>query len=129
MDTLEKLATGIQAFRPVVPAKDFDKSLRFYADIGFKAKILAPGLAEMTLGACSFLLQDHYVQQWADNFVIHLFVSDVHQWWSHIQSLDLPARYGTKASSPKLASWGTEVAGMVDPSGVLWRLLQVPKKP
>jgi hypothetical protein len=124
MDTLENLATSIQAFRPMVPAKDFDRSLKFYADLGFKSKILAQGLVEMTFGVCSFLLQDYYVQQWADNFVIHLSVSDVHQWWRHIQALDLQARYGVKASAPKLESWGAEVAGVVDPSGVLWRIHQ-----
>jgi len=124
MDTLESLAAGIQAFRPVLPAKDFARSLGFYTDLGFGAKILAPGLSEMTFGACSFLLQDFYVQQWADNTVLHLFVSDLQRWWSHIQALDLPARYGIKASAPRLESWGAEVAGLVDPAGVLWRVHQ-----
>ena len=125
MDSLESLASSIQAFKPMVPAKDFARSFEFYGDLGFKSKVLGPGLVEMTFGACSFLLQDYYVQQWADNSVIHLFVSDVHRWWSHIQDLDLPARYGIKTSAPKLESWGAEVAGLVDPSGVSWRIHQV----
>src|SRR5262249_4488850 len=55
--------------------KDFDISLRFYSDLGFQSRMLTENLAEMTFGACSFLLQNYYVQQWADNFVMHLFVS------------------------------------------------------
>jgi hypothetical protein len=71
---------------------------------------------------CSFLLQNYYVQQWADNFVIHLFVSDLRGWWEHIVALDLAARYGVKTRAPQLESWGVQVAGIVDPSGVLWRI-------
>ena len=46
----------------------------------------------MHLGAFSFILQNYYVQQWADNLVIHLFVSDVSRWWDHIVNLGLVSR-------------------------------------
>jgi hypothetical protein len=58
----------------------------------------------MTLGTCSFLLQNYYVQQWADNFVFHLFVSDLRQWWDHIVALDLGSRYDVKTRAPQLES-------------------------
>ena len=123
---MNNLADTIKAARPMVPAKDFDLSLRFYIDLGFQSKVLTAGLAEMTLGSCSFLLQNHYVQQWADNFVIHLFVSDLRQWWDHLVALDLGSRYGAKTQAPQLESWGVEVAGLIDPAGVLWRIHQIP---
>jgi len=72
------------------------------------------------------MLQDHYVQQWADNLVIHLFVSDVRRWWDRIVSLDLESRYGVKTRAPQPESWGALVAGVVDPSGVLWRFTRSP---
>jgi hypothetical protein len=31
----------------------------------------------MQLGAFSFILQDYYVREWVDNFVVHLTVSDI----------------------------------------------------
>jgi uncharacterized glyoxalase superfamily protein PhnB len=123
---MKNLADTIKATRPMVPAKDFDISLRFYADLGFQSRMLTDGLAEMTLGPCSFLLQNYYVQQWADNFVIHLFVSDLRQWWDHVVTLDLGSRYGVKTRAPQLESWGVEVAGVIDPAGVLWRIHQIP---
>lgn len=123
---MTNLADTIKAARPMVSAKDFDLSLRFYVDLGFQSKVLTDGLAEMTLGHCSFLLQNYYVQQWADNFVIHLFVSDLRQWWDHLVALDLGSRYGVKTRAPQLESWGVEVAGVIDPSGVLWRIHQIP---
>jgi hypothetical protein len=120
------LAETIKALRPMVPAKDFAVSVRFYSDLGFQPRMLTERLAEMTFGNYSFLLQDYYVQQWADNFVIHLFVSDLRQWWDHIVALDLRDRYGTRTQAPRLESWGVEVAGVIDPSGVLWRIHHVP---
>ena len=60
----------------------------------------------MRLGAFSFLLQDHYVQQWADNLVVHLLVTDVRRWWDHIVALDLAAlrRQNGGASAGELGS-------------------------
>lgn len=37
---IEQLATTIRAVRPMVPAKDFDLSLRFYTDLGFQSQML-----------------------------------------------------------------------------------------
>lgn len=77
----------------------------------------------MQLGEFSFILQGYYVQPWADNFVMHLLVSDLSLWWHHIASLDLHSRYGAKTRAPQLEDWGL-VAGVVDPSGVLWRIAE-----
>src|SRR5262249_50947289 len=119
-------ASAIRGMRPMLPAKDFEISKRFYLDLGFQARMLTDGLAEMHLGAFSFILQNYYVQQWADNLVIHLFVSDVSLWWDHIVTLDIASHYGVKTRAPQLESWGVRVAGVVDPSGVLWRIHEVP---
>jgi hypothetical protein len=120
--SLDILSQTISAVRPLLPAKDFAVSLRFYADLGFQCRMLTDRLAEMTLGACSFLLQDYYVREWADNSVIHMFVSDLDHWWQHIDALDLPGRYGVKTQPPQDEGWGVRIAGVGDPSGVLWRL-------
>jgi len=119
------LATTVKLMRPVLPAKNFDISKRFYADLGFQTRMLSDGLVEMRLGACAFILQNYYVQQWADNCVMHLGVSDLNVWWIHIVALDLRTRYGVKIDAPRRRDWGL-VAGVVDPSGVLWRIAEIP---
>jgi len=106
-----------------VPAKDFEISKRFYVELGFHPRPLIDELVEMRLGVFSFILQAYYVREWADNFVVHLTVSDVGLWWNHIVSLDLPARYGVKTHAPESQSWAV-VAGVTDPSGVLWRFAE-----
>jgi hypothetical protein len=72
----------------------------------------------MHLGPFSFVLQNHYVEQWANNFVMHMRVSDVKRRWDRIVSLDLAKCYGVKVSAPTAESWGL-VAGLIDLSGVL----------
>jgi hypothetical protein len=107
----------------MVPAKDFELSKQFYIDLGFRPQALTERLIEMHLGSQSFILQAYYVQQWADNFVMHLHVSDVGLWWNHILSVDLASRYGVKVRAPQLEDWGL-VASVVDPAGVLWRIAE-----
>jgi uncharacterized glyoxalase superfamily protein PhnB len=41
-------------------------------------------------------------------------------------ALDLGSRYGVKTQAPQLESWGVEVADVIDPAGVLWRIHQIP---
>ena len=117
------LGDTVKAMRPMVPAKDYETSKRFYLDLGFRPRRLSERLFEMQLGTFSFILQDYYVEDWASNFVMHVLVTELDRWWRHISSLDLPGRYGIKTLPPKQESWGV-VAGVVDPCGVLWRFTQ-----
>ena len=96
------LAQTVQAMCPMIPAKGFKISRRFYADLGFQPNMLTDGLAEMSLGAFSFILQDYYVREWADNFVMHMRVSDVAFWWI----LSLPSVFRLAMGlGRKLPSW------------------------
>lgn len=116
-----ELAETVKAMRPMVPAKDFETSRRFYEELGFRPEALTDGLVEMHLGQYSFILQDYYVEQWANNLVFHMRVSDVNRWWNHIVSLKLTERYGIRVKAPYPEAWGM-VAGIIDPAGVLWRI-------
>ncbi|MFN3656249.1 MAG: VOC family protein [Pseudolabrys sp.] len=119
------LAGGIRTMQPFLPARDFALSKRFYADLGFTVEPLSDKLAQVRLGPHSFLLQDFYVEQWASNFMIHVSVDNLAAWWAHIASLDLAGRYGVAPPRPpKRESWGSDVAYVFDPSGVLWHFSQ-----
>ena len=123
MTEMKDLAHTVEEVRPVLPAKDFEKSRRFYADLGFEERVLTDRLVELRFGRCCFLLQNYYVKDWADNSVLHVRVSDVQSWWDRIQSLDLTGRYGVKVAVPRQEAWGL-VTGLADPSGVLWRFAE-----
>jgi Glyoxalase/Bleomycin resistance protein/Dioxygenase superfamily len=115
----------VVALRPFMPAKDFETSVSFYADLGFTVRRLDEGLASIELGPFAFLLQNYYVEQWAGNFMMHMTVSDLEAWWKRIESLDLASRYKVRApTAPALQPWGLTVTYVVDPSGVLWHIAQ-----
>jgi hypothetical protein len=101
------LLRTVSAMRPMVPAKDFEISKRFYIELGFQPRLLTDRLVEMQLGAFSFILQAYYVREWADHLVVHVTVSDVGLWWDHIMSLDLPERYGVRIPSPAVSRLGS----------------------
>lgn len=116
METVE-----IKAF---VPARDFDLSKRFYEDLGFTVAWSSDDLAYLHAGDSSFLLQKFYVQQHADNFMMHMLVPDVEAWWAHVEEQRLASRYGVRVLPPEDREWGIRDFVIVDPTGVLWRIGQ-----
>jgi hypothetical protein len=129
VDGLTKLIGGIRAFRPFLPAKDFETSLRFYKAIGFEAYPLGDTLAELSLGPHAFLLQGYYVKEWADNMMMHVLVEDVAAWWRHIDSLVLTEQFDVSPpTTPRVEPWGLTVAYVWDPSGVLWHFAEPTKR-
>lgn len=123
MSAVADFARGIRAFRPFIPAKDFQGSLRFYQAIGFDAHMLGEAMAELSLGPHAFLL--HRQEQGAEHVVMHVLVDDLDPWWRHIQSLDLAGRFGVPQPAPPRAEpWGLTVLYLTDPSGVLWHFAE-----
>jgi hypothetical protein len=119
------LIPEIRAFRPFLPAKDFETSLRFYKAIGFEAYPLGDTMAELSLGTHAFLLQGYYVKEWADNMMMHVLVEDVDAWWRHIDSLALAKQFDVSPpAAPRVEPWGLTVAYVWDPSAVLWHFAE-----
>ncbi len=119
------MSKTIKSLRTFLPAKDFGVSQAFYRDLGFQATPLGPGLVAMRYGACAFLLQNYFVQDWAENTMMHALVEDLAMWWSDIAALDLASRYNVQEPRPpKLEPWGLTVAYVFDPSGVLWHFAE-----
>jgi uncharacterized glyoxalase superfamily protein PhnB len=107
-----------------MPAKDFDLSKRFYETLGFE-KLLDSEVAIFRIGAGSFILQDYWQKEWAENFMMQLVVDDLDAWWAHVRALDLPAKFGVQPPrAPAMQPWGMRVAYVFDPSGVLWHFAE-----
>lgn len=111
----------IKAF---VPAKDFQISKDFYQALGFYLAWNDDELAYLHHGSSSFLLQNFYVRELAENLMMHLLVEDVDAWWQQVQAADLEARFGVRVLPPEDRPWGMRDFVVFDPSGVLWRIGQ-----
>lgn len=115
---------GTEIARPFLPTKDMDASRAFYEALGFN-KLLDGDVVIFAAGTTSFILTRTYNQAWAGHSMMQLMVDDVEAWWRHIDSLDLPGRFGVPAPKPPaLQPWGLTVAYVVDPSGILWHVAQ-----
>ncbi len=121
-----QLATvEIKAF---VPAQDFERSMQFYEALGFTRASVDDGVAYFHCGESSFLLQDFYVREHADNFQMHLLVPSVDDW--HARATPVAERFGVKIGAPEDRPWAMRDFTLFDPSGVLWRIAQnIPRQP
>ncbi len=120
------LPDGTEAARPFLPTRDFDASRAFYQALGFEM-LLDGDVAIFRAGAAGhgFILQRYYQKDWAENSMLQLMVDDLDAWWAHIQTLDLPGRFGVQPpKAPALQPWGLRVAYLFDPAGVLWHVCQ-----
>lgn len=107
-----------------VPAKDFELSKRFYQDLGFTLASDGDGVAYFHHETVSFLLQNFYVKEFAENLMMHLLVEDVDAWRAKVDASGIAARYGVKVSDVRLQPWRMRDFTLLDPSGVLWRIAQ-----
>jgi hypothetical protein len=124
------MSTGDQIFalRPFVPACDFDLSKRFYTAMGFTMNHADAQVAIFESGAFGFILQNFFVRELADNFMLQLLVNDVDLWWRSIVPERFAAEFGTSQSTaPVLQSWGIKVGFVTDPTGVLWHIAEAPR--
>lgn len=71
---------NIKDLKAYVPAKDFEVSKRFYQALGFNISPGWGGTADCELNGHRFRLQDYYVQDWANNFMMVMGVDDVEAW-------------------------------------------------
>lgn len=101
------------------PAKDFEMSKRFYSALGFDLSEGFGGTMDCRHGGAVFRLQNYYVKDWANNFMMKLDVDDVDAWYEHCNQVIETGDFGNaRVSTPEMVG-DTKVLHVVDPSGVL----------
>ena len=111
----------IKAF---VPARDFQLSKEFYETVGFRVGYSDDDLAYLLVENSSFLLQNVYVKELAENFQMHLLVENVDDWHAHLVEQKIAERFGVKMGELEDQPWAMRDFVLIDPSGVLWRIAQ-----
>lgn len=84
----------------ILAARDFALSKSFYEAMGFVMELDTDEVAIFRIGASSFLLQNHFQNEWAENSMMQLLAEDLDGWWRHLVSLNLPAAYGVPERRP-----------------------------
>jgi hypothetical protein len=115
--------TGITSF---VPSLDYDLSCRFYKEMGFIETAVIENATRFDIDNFGFWLQNYYVKDLADNFMLCLYVEDLNAWASRINEVDFANDYDNKARvlSQPHEQEGALMMQFTDPSGVLWHVRQ-----
>lgn len=115
-------ATTLYPFVPSGPS--FERSLEFYAALGFQEEWRQEGIAGLRFGGAYFLLLDIDVPEWQTNQMINFEVSDLDAYWAELQPETLAAQFdGVRFRPPTDFPWGREIH-IIDPGGVCWHVRQ-----
>lgn len=118
------MALNIKDFKVYMPAKDFELSKRFYTSLGFKMSEGWGGTADFELNGNRFRLQDYYVKDWADNFMVVIDVDDADAWYQHVRKIADSGGFDSIHIKPPETVDGSLVLHVTDPSGVLLVFVQ-----
>ncbi|WP_222619311.1 VOC family protein [Undibacterium hunanense] len=110
----------MQEIKAFVPARDFNTALSFYQDMGFEVASNQGGFAYLKYDNCSFMLQDFYVAEHSNNFMMHILVDNLDIWYDMIKSSGLVEKYVVCLTDIKTQHYGMRDFTLTDPSGVLW---------
>jgi uncharacterized glyoxalase superfamily protein PhnB len=120
---------SVNSIAAFVPSKDFATSRSFYIDLGFEQTWGDDSACGLQIDGQDIILQNFYVKDHSENFMMSLRVDDANAWWERIQALGLKDKYQLGiASPPAMQPWGILVLYITDPTGVLWHIAEVPKK-
>lgn len=108
-----------------VPADDFESSKRFYAALGFTLTEGWGGTVDCSLGGAKFRLQNYYVKDWAENFMMKFDVDDIDAWHTYAKQVIDGGDFGNARYDKHTELIGdTKIFHIWDPCGVLLIFIQ-----
>ncbi len=115
----------IKSMNVYVPAKDFELSKKFYTALGFDLTEAWGGSVDCRLGNALFRLQNYYVEDWANNFMLQFWIDDVRALYDHVKPLiDGGEYFPARIMEPEQVDADTSITHVIDPSGVLLIFIQ-----
>lgn len=123
---MNKSDLGVCAITAFVPARDYALSRSFYQELGFAEEYSSGSMTRFQVMGVGFWLQDYYVEEWANNTMLCLYVKDIRDWWQRVNNVKSSERF---AEHMKIYGEPVEqdegmIFQMSDPAGVLWHIRQ-----
>jgi hypothetical protein len=80
----------VKSLLPFVPSgMQYDASRRFFAELGFEERWENGGCAGFKNGDAQFILQKMDNQEFAENFMVTIEVSNLEDWWNIVSKMKL----------------------------------------
>ena len=118
------MAPTISELITYVPAEDFELSKRFYSALGFTLTEGWGGTMDCRLGGAIFRLQNYYVKEWAENFMMKFDVDDLIGWHDHAKKVIDGGEFGSARCDQPETIGDTQIFHIWDPCGVLLIFIQ-----
>lgn len=111
------------SLEPFVPSgKDFEGAKQFFLELGFKITFNSDDFAGFESDACKFILQRYDNEEFANNLMINVRISNAEEFYKLVIDKKLPEKFGIRISAPKQQPYGNEV-NIVDLAGVCWHFV------
>jgi catechol 2,3-dioxygenase-like lactoylglutathione lyase family enzyme len=115
----------VKELKAYVPAVDFEMSKEFYRALGFELTEVWGGSFDCRLGTAVFRLQNYYVKDWANNFMLQFEVEDARAWYDHVKPIIDTGKFGdARVAEPETVGGDSIITHVWDPSGVLLIFIQ-----
>lgn len=118
------MTLSITCLKTYVPSRNFEVSQGFYRAMGFVMSEGWGGTADFALNGHCFRLQNYYVKDWAENFMMVIGVPDIEAWHRHARDVVASGRYAPARYMPPEPVDDANVLHVWDPCGVLLIFVQ-----
>ncbi|MGB7068786.1 MAG: hypothetical protein WBD22_04775 [Pyrinomonadaceae bacterium] len=115
---------NVTEMKVYVPAKNFALSIEFYRELGFELTEAWAGSFDCRLGPTVFRLQNYFVPDWANNFMMQFQVDDACAWYDHVKPIIGSGKFAPARISAPENVGDSLITHIVDPSGVLLIFIQ-----
>ena len=112
------------SLEPFIPSgNNFENSKQLFQELGFEINWNAGDYVGFERNGCKFILQNFNNEEFAQNLMINVKVSNAEEFWKFVTESKLPERFGIRITKPKKQPYGIEV-NIIDLAGVCWHFVE-----
>ncbi len=112
------------SLEPFIPSgKNFEASKQLFLGLGFAITWDAGDYIGFERDGCKFILQKYDNEEFAQNLMISIKVSNAQEFWNFVNENKLVEKFGIKIAPPARQPYGIEV-NIIDIAGVCWHFVE-----
>ncbi|HMJ48269.1 MAG TPA: hypothetical protein VK498_13130 [Ferruginibacter sp.] len=112
------------SLEPFVPSgSNFEGSKQFFQELGFTINWDGGDYIGFERDGCKFILQKYDDEEFAQNLMISVRISNADDFWRSVNEKQLPEKFGIRVGVPVQQPYGKEV-NIIDMAGVCWHFVE-----
>jgi hypothetical protein len=110
--------------KPFIPSgENFELSKSLFSALGFDIEWEQKGLVSLKRGACEFILQKYVNQEFAENLMMSIGVSDLNAFGEELLEKKIAEKFPVRIGKITHQPYGMEL-NLIDIAGVCWHFIQ-----